>query len=172
VHRRVPPTSTSYRPSMRATTAPRHTLADTARGGNPPLMSAGKSAPALLDQAVLEKLRADLDDCGEVWRVFVQNFITALPLRLDRLRLAMTTGDLPGAMDALLSLKTASQQVGAERLAALALDLEVTVRRATRDRDPSGVLPWLAADHLSRIRQRAGQTSYILESHLKKTLEP
>lgn len=119
---------------------------------------------------MLDKLRADLDDYEEVWRVFVQNFIAALPVRIERLRLALTTGDLPGAIDALLSIKSASQQVGAERLAAVALDLELSVREGTRDRDPSGVLPWLAADHLPRLRQRAGQTSHILEAHLKKSL--
>jgi HPt (histidine-containing phosphotransfer) domain-containing protein len=155
---------------MRATTAPLHTLAGTKPGGNSPWTGVRDSTRPLLDHAVLDKLRADLDDYEEVWRVFVGNFITALPLRMDRLRLALTTGDLPGAIDALLSIKTASQQVGAERLAALALDLEVAVRQGTRDRDPSGVLPWLAADHLPRLRQRAGQTSYILEAHLKKTL--
>jgi HPt (histidine-containing phosphotransfer) domain-containing protein len=155
---------------MRATTAPLHTLVTTFPGGNSPSTGApGSSSRPLLDHAVLDKLRADLDDYEEVWRVFVKNFIAALPLKTDRLRLSMTTGDLAGAIDALLSIKTASQQVGAERLAALAGDLEVAVREATRDRDPSGVLPWLAAEHLPRILQRAGQTCYILESHLKRT---
>lgn len=159
---------------MRATTAPLHTLVGAETGGTSPL--AGFQEPArpfldsvpLLDHAVLDKLRADLDNYEEVWRVFVQNFVAALPLRIDRLRLALTTGDLPGAIDAVLSLKTASLQVGAERLAGHARDLEMAVREGTRDRDPSGVLPWLAADHLPQIRQRAGQTTYILEAHLKK----
>jgi HPt (histidine-containing phosphotransfer) domain-containing protein len=157
---------------MRATTEPLHTPAGTNPGGNAPWTNAQDSARPLLDHAVLDKLRADLDDYEEVWRVFVKNFVAALPLRIDRMRLALTTGDLPDAIDALLSIKTASQQVGAERLAALALDLELAVREGTRDRDPSGVLPWLAADHLPRLRHCAGQTSYILEAHLKKALQP
>ncbi|MET1089263.1 MAG: Hpt domain-containing protein [Arthrobacter sp.] len=159
---------------MRATTAPLHTLGGTGTGAKTPVVNAQATKAPLLNHAVLDKLRTDFEDYEDyedyedVWRVFSRNFITALPLRIDRLRVALTTGDLPDAIDALLSLKSASQQVGAERLAALTLDLEMAVREGTRDRDPSGILPWLAAEHLPRIRQCAGQTSYILEAHLNK----
>ena len=57
-------------------------------------------------------------------KVFVGNFIECLPQRLSKLRLALTTGDLEGSVDAVLSLKTSSQMVGAERLAGLATNLE------------------------------------------------
>ncbi|VXB77603.1 HPt (Histidine-containing phosphotransfer) domain-containing protein [Arthrobacter sp. 9AX] len=154
---------------MTAITAPPRTPGGPGTGAKTPVLSGQDSTRPLLDHAVLDKLRADFDDYDEVWRVFVRNFIAALPPRIDKLRGALTTGDLAGAIDAVLSLKAASLQVGAERLASLALDLEVAVREGTRDRDPSGVLPWLAAEHLPRIRQRAGQTTYILEVHLKKT---
>jgi histidine phosphotransfer protein HptB len=91
-----------------------------------------------------------------------------MPQRLQRVRLALTTGDLTGAMDAVLSLKTSSQMVGAERLAALALDLEQSLREEARTADPAMVLPRLAADHLRRIKQCAQRTIYVLEDHLRQ----
>ena len=97
-------------------------------------------APPLLDPAVLERLRDELDDEEGVWKVFVEAFIAQMPQRLQKVRLALTTGDLPGAMDAVLSLKTSSQMVGAERLAALALELEGSLREEARAADPAVVL--------------------------------
>ncbi len=122
----------------------------------------------LLDPAVLVKLREELDDDEGVWKVFVQNFIAYLPERTERLRQALTTGDLKGAVDAVLSLKTSSQMVGAERLAGLAMDLEQDIRRATRDTDPAVALPQLAAAHLRRIKQCSRQTTYLLQAALKQ----
>jgi HPt (histidine-containing phosphotransfer) domain-containing protein len=119
----------------------------------------------------LDRLREDLREY-DVWRVFVQNFIAALPLRIEKLRAALTTGDAAGARDAVLSLKTASQMVGAERLAALAMDLEAAQREAARIADPSGSLPGLAVSHLTRIRQRAEQTSDALQAHLATARPP
>ncbi len=120
----------------------------------------------LLDPIALEKLREDLAGF-EIWSVFVQNFLTALPRRIENLRLALTTGDAVGAMDAVLSLKTASQMVGASRLATLARGLEIAVREGIRVAKPSVVLPWLAAKHLQQIKQHAEQTSYALGTHLE-----
>jgi HPt (histidine-containing phosphotransfer) domain-containing protein len=147
------------------TTTPLYEVSYSQPGGTSPLVRAEESAPPLLDHKVLDKLREDLDEF-EVWSVFVQNFITALPLRIESLRLALTTGDTAGALDAVLSLKSASQMVGAGRLAALAHGLEVAQREGTRVAAPSVVLPQLAVGHLQRIRQRAAQTTYVLEAHL------
>jgi histidine phosphotransfer protein HptB len=122
----------------------------------------------LLDKTVLARLRADLDDDEGVWRVFVQDFIAHLPHRLQRLRLALTTGDLPGSIDAVLSLKTSSQMVGAERLASLALDLELNIREESRNTDPAIALPRLAADHLRGIKQCAQRTTNLLQAHLQE----
>ncbi|YCQ22516.1 Hpt domain-containing protein [Arthrobacter sp. Z1-9] len=135
------------------------------------MRSAGGSTQPLINRAVLERLREDLDEY-EVWRVFVQNFINALPLRIEKLRAALTTGDAVGARDAVLSLKTASQMVGAERLAALTLDLEAAQREGIRIADPSRALPRLAVDYLYRIKQRAGQTSDALQAHLDAATRP
>ncbi len=147
------------------TTAQLHEMSWSRPGGTSPLISAEETSQPLLDHKVLDKLREDLDEF-EVWRVFVQNFITALPLRIENLRLTLTTGDTAGAMDAVLSLKSASQMVGAGRLASLAYGLELAQREGTRVASPSVALPQLAVDHLHRIKQRAEQTSYVLEAHL------
>jgi HPt (histidine-containing phosphotransfer) domain-containing protein len=120
----------------------------------------------LLDQSVLSRLRAELDDDEGVWKVFVQNFIAALPQRTERLRLTLTTGDLTGALDATLSLKTSSQMVGAERLAGLALDLERSLRDEARENEPGIVLPRLATEHLGTIKKCARQTTYLLQDYL------
>jgi HPt (histidine-containing phosphotransfer) domain-containing protein len=121
-----------------------------------------------VDHAVLDRLHRDLDGSDGAWRLFVQNFVNALPGRIERLRVALTTGDLPGSVDAVRSLKTASQMVGAERLADLALLLELDQRHRTRNADAQEVLPRIAVDHLRRIKERAGQTSYALEAHLNR----
>jgi HPt (histidine-containing phosphotransfer) domain-containing protein len=134
-------------------------------------MGAEESAAPLLDPKVLDKFRKDLDGF-EVWSAFVQNFLSALPLRIETLRLTLTTGDAGGAMDAVLSLKTASQMVGASRLAALAHELEMAQREGIPVAKPSAVLPRLAAHHLPRIKQRAQQTSYVLEAQLDAVRHP
>jgi HPt (histidine-containing phosphotransfer) domain-containing protein len=121
---------------------------------------------AFLDPSVLDRLRVELDDDEGLWRVFVQNFIAVLPHRTDKLRLTLTTGDLTGALDAALSLKTSSQMVGAERLAHLALEVEMALRSAEAHAEPDRVLPLLAATHYRTIMVCARQTTYFLESYL------
>lgn len=120
----------------------------------------------LLDSTVLDRLRLELDYDDGVWKVFIQDFVAHLPSRMERLRLALTTGDAVTAKDAVLSLKTSSQMVGAERLADVALDLERSLRIQPGDGDPSVVLPKLAATRLAGIRQCAHQTAFVLKRHL------
>jgi HPt (histidine-containing phosphotransfer) domain-containing protein len=123
----------------------------------------------LLDKAVLERLRSDLnDDADDVWRVFVLDFIANLPIRIQRVRLAFTTGDVPGALDAILSLKTSSQMVGAQRLAACALEVERKLRDSVTVDNAATALPRLAADHLRVIKQCADQTTNLLRGHLQE----
>jgi HPt (histidine-containing phosphotransfer) domain-containing protein len=124
--------------------------------------------PPLLDSTVLDRLTAELDGDEGIWRVFVQDFIVLLPDRIEKLRLAMTTGDTWGAIAAVQSLKTSSEMVGAERLAGLSLDLERSIRLAARGGNPANVLPLLAAPHLKLLKQSALQTTYFLERHLQK----
>ncbi|MGM9472581.1 Hpt domain-containing protein [Pseudarthrobacter sp. YS3] len=118
----------------------------------------------LVDQSVLDRLRVELDEDEGYSTVFVGNFIGYLPVRIDRLRLALTTGDLDGSVDAILSLKTSSQMVGAERLAGLAMTLERCIREESRGVDPSVVLPRLAAEYLKPIGYCSRQTVHRLQA--------
>ncbi|MFJ5959072.1 Hpt domain-containing protein [Pseudarthrobacter oxydans] len=119
-------------------------------------------SPPLVDRSVLDRLGRELDDDGEGYtRIFVANFIACLPGRIERLRLALTTGDLEAAVDAVLSLKTSSQMVGAERLAALAMDLETEVRGEASRADMI-TLPNLAASFLRPIDRCGSHTVHIL----------
>ena len=128
-------------------------------------MNTSDDAPKpLVDQSVLDRLRDELDDEEGYSRVFVGNFIEYLPQRLNRLRLALTTGDLAGSMDAVLSLKTSSQMVVAERLAGLALDLENEIRAEARHADMTVALPRLAATFLRPITQCSRQTMHRLQA--------
>jgi HPt (histidine-containing phosphotransfer) domain-containing protein len=118
----------------------------------------------LVDPSVLDRLRDELAEDGGYCTVFVGNFIDYLPVRIGKLRVALTTGDLPGAVDAVLSLKTSSQMVGAERLAGLAIDLERSIREGSPREEPSVALPQLAADYLRPINRCCRQTLNRLES--------
>lgn len=119
----------------------------------------------LVDKAVLDRLRKELEEDGGYCRIFVGNFIDYLPHRVGRLRLALTTGDLDASVDAVLSLKTSSQMVGAERLAGLATALEGEIRSGGPDADAAVVLPKLAASFLRRISQCSRQTMDRLQDH-------
>lgn len=128
-------------------------------------MSTSDDAPRpLVDQSVLDRLREEFEEEEGYSRVFVGNFIEYLPQRLARLRLALTTGDLDGSMDAVLSLKTSSQMVGAERLAGLALELENEIRAEARHADMTVALPRLAAAYLRPITQCSRQTTHRLQA--------
>jgi HPt (histidine-containing phosphotransfer) domain-containing protein len=118
----------------------------------------------LVDPSVLDRLRDELADDEGYCTVFVSNFIDYLPVRIGKLRVALTTGDLPGAVDAVLSIKTSSQMVGAERLAGLAIDLERSIREDSPRKEPSVSLPQLAADYLRPIGLCCSQTLHRLES--------
>lgn len=128
-------------------------------------MSALDDAPRpLVDKSVLDRLREELEEDEGYCMVFVGNFIACLPDRIGRLRLALTTGDLEGAADAVLSLKTSSQMVGAERLAALATDLEAEIRTGAHEAEAAVVLPQLAATFLRPIDHCGRMTTYRLQA--------
>jgi HPt (histidine-containing phosphotransfer) domain-containing protein len=118
----------------------------------------------LVDQTVLDRLRAELEEDEGYCRVFVGNFINSLPHRIGRLKLALTSGDLDGSVDAVLSLKTSSQMVGAERLAGLATALEGQIRAEGLDADSVVVLPRLAASFLLAISRCSRQTMDRLQA--------
>jgi HPt (histidine-containing phosphotransfer) domain-containing protein len=117
-----------------------------------------------VDQSVLNRLREELEEDEGYCRVFVGNYIDYLPHRIGRLRLALTTGDLDGSVDAVLGLKTSSQMVGAERLAGLAMALEGAIRTEACGADAAVVLPRLAASFLWPINQCSRQTMHRLQA--------
>jgi HPt (histidine-containing phosphotransfer) domain-containing protein len=123
------------------------------------------NALPLLDRGVLQKLRDGLDD-EDVCKLFVRNFIALLPDRAEKVRLTLTTGDLRGALDAVLSLKSSSQMVGAERLAEFATDLEHSLRVDTHHAEPARLLPQLAAANISRITKCGQQTTDLLQKYV------
>jgi histidine phosphotransfer protein HptB len=117
----------------------------------------------LVDQLVLERLKEELDENGEGYTgVFVANFIACLPRRIERLRLALTTGDWDGSFDAVLSLKTSSHMVGAEQLAFLATKLETEIRSDATLADVKNALPQKASAFLGPISQCSRKTVYSL----------
>lgn len=126
-----------------------------------PSVDAGRP---LVDQSVLNRLRDELEEDEGYCKVFVGNFIEHLPRRIGRLQLALTTGDLDGSVDAVLSLKTSSQMVGAERLAGLAMALEGEIRTEAHDADVAVLLPRLAASFLWPINQCSQQTMHRLQA--------
>ncbi|MET4147625.1 Hpt domain-containing protein [Arthrobacter sp. UYCo732] len=128
-------------------------------------MKASGPAP-LLDPSVLDKLLTDVGDDEKIWKLFVRNFIAALPHRTDKVRGTLTSGDLAGSLDAVLSLKSSSQMVGAERLADLSADLERSVRVEARHAVPGSILPRLALAHLTPIIKCGRQTTNLLEKYL------
>jgi len=115
----------------------------------------------LVDPAVLERLRVELDD-DEGWFLFLQRFLAQLPVRVQKLRSGLLSGDHGVAMDAVLSLKISSQMVGAERLAGLAVHLQRRLESTVGQRDPVTVLPKLGRPHLAAITACAGKTAISL----------
>lgn len=68
-------------------------------------------------------------------------------------------------MDAVLSLRTSSQQVGAERLAALVREVEGALRVGAGGNQAT-FLPELAAVYVKRVQRCAEQTAAYMEAHL------
>lgn len=78
--------------------------------------------PPFVSAAVLRALR-DLGD-PEAYAAFLRRSHEAWPHRYERLACAIRAGDPRAAMDAVLTLKSASQMIGALKLASAALQLE------------------------------------------------
>lgn len=119
--------------------------------------------PPVLHPSVLENLLLELDEDEGVWKVFIRDYINLLPSRIERLRMALTTGDLPGATDAVLSLKTSSQMVGAQRLASLAELLQLALPQPSGTSDPAIALPRLAAAHYQALKACSLLTVQVLK---------
>jgi hypothetical protein len=82
--------------------------------------------------------------------VFVAEFIEGWS-RFNRLRLALTTGDVEAALEIILAIRRSSQEIGAERMDDLLAALECEVRSGARAGDISVRLPVLAVRFLRPI---------------------
>lgn len=71
----------------------------------------------------LQSLEKSLDGERDLSRNFVIRYVDMWPSRLERIQNATTTDDRKEAMDASLSLRSASVMVGVTRLADLALGI-------------------------------------------------
>lgn len=83
---------------------------------------------SLVDHTVLTELKAELGGDQAIISAFVRNYVALLPWRVSRLHRALENLDMDDAMDAVLSLKTSSQMVGAICMDRLATGLEVSIR--------------------------------------------
>ncbi|MDQ0675959.1 HPt (histidine-containing phosphotransfer) domain-containing protein [Pseudarthrobacter siccitolerans] len=128
------------------------------------MMPSDGAGRPLVDESVLDRLRGELGEAEGYCRAFVGNFIDCLPHRIARLRRTLTIGDLDGSVDAVLSLKTSSQMVGAEQLAGLAMALEDEIRSEAYAADVTVVLPRLAASFLPPINECSRQTMHRLQA--------
>jgi len=83
---------------------------------------------SLVDPAVLIQLQAELGGDRTVVGAFVRTYVELLPWRVARLHHALNNLDIEDAMDAVLSLKTSSEMVGAICMRRLAAELEISIR--------------------------------------------
>ncbi|MGW9413038.1 Hpt domain-containing protein [Arthrobacter cupressi] len=116
---------------------------------------------ALVDPAVLRGLQAELGDASVI-DAFVRSYVAMLPSRLARLHHALDTGDIAGALDAVLSLKTSSDMVGAVCLRRLAAELETSMKLMPNGHHLTELDP-----QLSEIEHHAFGTIRELESPLR-----
>jgi len=84
-------------------------------------------------------------------QVFVRRFRQLLPVRVRRISAALHVQDIDEAMDAVLSLKTASSTLGATELT----ELGGRIEHHLRNLDPAAAL--VAASELPAAQQRADQ---------------
>ncbi|BCW43858.1 hypothetical protein StoSoilB5_10420 [Arthrobacter sp. StoSoilB5] len=83
---------------------------------------------SLVDPTVLTELQAELGGDQSIVNRFVRSYIDLLPWRVGRLHHALNNLDMEDAMDAVLSLKTSSEMVGAICMRRLATELEISIR--------------------------------------------
>ena len=91
-------------------------------------MSVLDRAPVVVDARAVRNLTGHANDRAFA-RVLVSRYRQLLPLRVRRIGAAVRTRDLGDAMDAVLSLKTASSTLGAGELHEIAVRIEAHLLR-------------------------------------------
>jgi HPt (histidine-containing phosphotransfer) domain-containing protein len=89
--------------------------------------------PPLLDLSALDDLLAELDRDETALDGFVDAFLMHWPERLQRAEASIAAGDSVAALDCALSIKVASEMVGAARLSRCGLELEEMARSGRLD---------------------------------------
>ncbi len=120
--------------------------------------------PPLLDRSVLDQFTEELEELAYT-KAFFDSFIDLMPHRIERLRLALVAGSFERALDAVLSLKSSSQMIGARRLAGLAAALESGIRDETTASNAAMLLPRYAAGFINDITQCGDLTCNSLRAH-------
>lgn len=104
---------------------------DAARGRSSDVPSSA-SGETLNAETVNALRELQTDDDPTFFSDLVGAFLTDVPLRLSRLRIAADRGQLDAVADEAHSLKSSSGNVGAEAMAKAASELEVTARKGLR----------------------------------------
>lgn len=80
---------------------------------------AGGTSTPLLNPSVLQDMEREFSDSGVVPR-FARDFSVSLGDKIDRLDSRLLDGDVLAAQDAVISLSTSADMIGAERLGEVA----------------------------------------------------
>jgi HPt (histidine-containing phosphotransfer) domain-containing protein len=129
-------------------------------GGVPAGPTAGGEPARWVEPEVLAELEAELEG-PELARKFARDYAALWDQRFSRLAAAVRAGDRPDALDAIISLRTASAMVGGVRLAMQARSLESAIRRDDFARGQD-LLAGVAEHGASTIAEL--QAKYILKN--------
>lgn len=105
----------------------------------------------LVDRSVLRDLAEQFENPAAAG-AFAADFIKVWEERYAKLSAAIAACDEVASLDSILSVKITSMMVGATRMAAMAVDLEDSIRRADMDR-AAGALPALEDCGIQTVRQ-------------------
>lgn len=129
-------------------------------------MTESPATQPFVDDAVLARLREDLQPDTGICDGFINNYMGLLPARRSRINQTVESMDAEAALDAVLSLKTSSLMVGASRLGIIARNLESTLRlSANKPRPDSDPLPTACRPLLESIQDCTAGTLTRLAAH-------
>jgi HPt (histidine-containing phosphotransfer) domain-containing protein len=96
-------------------------------------MSGAYAETAILDQGVLDELRASTGDDEEFVRDLISTYVEDARTNVDALTQAATAGDATAIVRPAHTLKSTSASVGAMRLSAICRDIEAAGRAGHTD---------------------------------------
>lgn len=123
-----------------------------------------KNVPPLVTWSFIQSLREETSHGSGYRGVFVRKFFASLPQYLRRLRLALTTGHLEGALETTAALKALAHHAAAEQMEDLVSDLEHKLTSQPCQTNPSTLLPSLATHFLPLLDRCAHRTIQTLNT--------